>query len=375
MATNDNKISHQSRNLRLLCLRKIFLEETDAEHSITMPEILQYLRAYSIDADRRTIYEDIRVLQDYGKMDIEHEPGDHLYKLKSREFTVSELKLIVDSMASSKVLTPELTEDLTNKLAKLCSKHERDFLKKKIFLDGRVKSENKKVPSYIKVLNEGIIRQRWVAFRYYRYDVNKKKVYYYGGKHRRVRPAALLINNEAYYLLGYDRRDRRKLYRIDRMSHVSMHAERFQDLPEKLDAKMVQLSFSASNPFLWQRDITRIKIRFHNTKVDQVLDRFGFAIDESLLLVEGEEVNLLLTLLRQDDLHNRIAQEESVCNGLLASHPHDSVGFSHRGRCLALLDQRIDDQLHMFCAKILQLPFSDIRNDVPDDGRLVSSAR
>ena len=57
-----------------------------------------------------------------------------------------------------------------------------------------------------------------------------------------MRPAALLVNNDGYYLLGYDKRDRRKLYRIDRMSHVSMHTERYQELPEKLDAKMTQLS-------------------------------------------------------------------------------------------------------------------------------------
>ena len=59
-------------------------------------------------------------------------------------------------MASSKVLTPELTAELTGKLAMLCSKHERDYLKKKVFLDGRVKSQNKKIPSYIKVLNDGM---------------------------------------------------------------------------------------------------------------------------------------------------------------------------------------------------------------------------
>lgn len=278
MANKNGDISNQSRNMRLLRLRKIFMEETDAEHGITMPEILRHLRAYSIEADRRTIYEDIRVLQESEKMDIEHEPGDHLYRLRSREFSVAELKLIVDSMASSKVLTPELTEELTGKLAKLCSKHERDYLKKKIFLDGRVKSQNKKIPSYIKILNEGIIRQRWVAFRYYKYDINKKKVYYYGGKHRRVRPAALLVNNDGYYLLGYDKRDRRKLYRIDRMSHVSMHTERYQELPEKLDAKMTQLSFSAGNPFLRQEDITWVKLRFRRHDVDKVLDRFGFNI-------------------------------------------------------------------------------------------------
>lgn len=279
MANKSGGISNQSRNMRLLRLRKIFMEETDAEHGITMPEILRHLRAYSIEADRRTIYEDIRVLQESEKMDIEHEPGDHLYRLRSREFSVAELKLIVDSMASSKVLTPELTEELTGKLAMLCSKHERDYLKKKVFLDGRVKSQNKKIPSYIKVLNDGIIRQRWVAFRYFKYDRDKKKVYYYGGKNRRVRPAAMVMINDLYYLLGYDKRDRRKLYRIDRMSHVVVHAERFESLPEKVDNKMAQLAFSTGNPFLTRRsEVTRVKIRFSDSVVDNVLDKFGFAV-------------------------------------------------------------------------------------------------
>ena len=279
MANKSGDISNQSRNMRLLRLRNIFMDETDAEHGITMPEILRHLRAYSIEADRRTIYEDIRVLQESEKMDIEHEPGDHLYRLRSREFSVAELKLIVDSMASSKVLTPELTAELTGKLAMLCSKHERDYLKKKVFLDGRVKSQNKKIPSYIKVLNDGIIRQRWVAFRYFKYDRDKKKVYYYGGKNRRVRPAAMVMINDLYYLLGYDKRDRRRLYRIDRMSHVVVHAERFESLPEKVDNKMAQLAFSTGNPFLTRRsEVTRVKIRFSDSVVDNVLDKFGFAV-------------------------------------------------------------------------------------------------
>ena len=269
---------NQSRNIRLLYLKRIFEEETDAEHGISMKDILKHLKSFDVEADPRTIYDDIRVLQDLEKMDIPHGPRERIYKLKSRLFSVAELKLIVDSMASAKVLTPELTQELTSKLATLCSRHEREFLKKKIFLDGRVKSQNKKIPLYIKTLNEGIIRQKWVAFRYYRYDINKKKVYYYGGKHRRVRPAALLINHEEYYLLGYDKRDRRKLYRIDRMSHVTMQAERYQELPEKLDSKITQFSFSAGNPFLWQKDIIRVKLRFHRNDVDKVLDRFGFNI-------------------------------------------------------------------------------------------------
>ena len=279
-------MANQSRNRRLLCLKKIFEEETDIEHGITMAEILRHLRAYDIESDRRTIYEDIRLLQDLEKMNIAHGDGERFYKLKSRTFSVAELKLIVDSMASSKVLAPETTRELTEKLATLCSKHEREYLKKRVFLEYRIKSDNKKIPLYIKTLNEGIIKQRWVAFRYFRYDLNKKKDYYFGGKHRRVRPAALLIINDVYYLLAYDKRDHRKLFRVDRMSHVDLHTERYQYLPERLTPQLSRLAFASDNPYYTHpEEAIPITMRFHRDLVDDVLDKFGFAIH---LLKDGD---------------------------------------------------------------------------------------
>ena len=279
MATKSGDINNQSRNRRLLALKEIFEEHTDAEHGITMDEIRKHLSAYSVEADRRTIYEDIDLLRHLAKMDIEHGFGERFYKLRSRLFSVAELKLIVDSMASSKVLTPELTQELTTKLATLCSKNEREYLKKKIFLDGRVKSQNKKIPSYIKTLNEGIIKQRWVAFRYFRYDLNKKKNYYFGGKHRRVRPAALMIINDVYYLLAYDKRDTRKMFRIDRMSHVVIHSEGFQYLPEKVTFQVSRLAFTEDNPYYTHpAKEAFVTLRCRTPLVDAILDKFGFAI-------------------------------------------------------------------------------------------------
>lgn len=300
MAITGHDVSNQSRNRRLLVLKEIFEEETDAEHGIAMKEIMSKLREYNIVAERRTIYEDIRVLQDVHKMDIEHHAGERIYRLKSRKFSLAEIKIIIDSMASSKALTPETTFELTNKLASLCSKHEREFLKKRVFLDGRVKSENKKVPLYIKTLNEGIIKQRWVAFRYFKYDINKKKVYYYGGKHRRVRPAALLVINDVYYLLGYDKRDKRKLYRVDRMSHVDIHSESFRGLPEKLDSRVAQLAFSVKDPYWTHKvEIEPVKLRFHISVVDEVLDKFGFAIQ---MIPDGE--NHFITTVSLEPTHD-----------------------------------------------------------------------
>ena len=60
----DNKrvdALNQSRNIRLLALKEIFEEDTDAEHSITMKQILNRLLDYGVTAERRTVYEDIHI--------------------------------------------------------------------------------------------------------------------------------------------------------------------------------------------------------------------------------------------------------------------------------------------------------------------------
>ena len=52
---------NQSRNIRLLALKEIFEEDTDAEHSITREGLREKLKEYGITSERRTIYEDIHV--------------------------------------------------------------------------------------------------------------------------------------------------------------------------------------------------------------------------------------------------------------------------------------------------------------------------
>ena len=50
-----------------------------------------------------------------------------------------------------------------------------------IVTDG-AKTQNTQVHYNINALNEAIAKQRWVDFKYYYYDVNKKKKYSYGGR-------------------------------------------------------------------------------------------------------------------------------------------------------------------------------------------------
>ena len=95
-----------NQKLKMLYLAKIFREQTDDEHGLTMPEIIERLAAYDVNADRKTLYLDFEELRRFG-LDIvsDHVGHNTYYSLASREFELPELKLLVDSVQSAKFIS------------------------------------------------------------------------------------------------------------------------------------------------------------------------------------------------------------------------------------------------------------------------------
>ena len=129
---------------RILFVKKFFEEYTDEEHSATMYDIKKYLSKCGIDAERKTITEDIYALQDYG-MDIYWEEGEKQRRLRERDFEISELKMIIDCIASSKILSDARSKELIDKVGKLTSVYQRRTLERRVMVSGRAKSTNKKI--------------------------------------------------------------------------------------------------------------------------------------------------------------------------------------------------------------------------------------
>ena len=95
-----------NQKFKLYRLAQIMLERTDEDHFITMPEIKEALEAYEITADRKSIYNDLKDLEQFG-IEVEGEPvgNRYHYHVVSREFELPELKLLVDAIQSSKFIT------------------------------------------------------------------------------------------------------------------------------------------------------------------------------------------------------------------------------------------------------------------------------
>ena len=55
-----------NQKLKLLYIAKYFMENTDEEHFVTVPEIISYLNSNDISAERKAIYDDIECLKLFG---------------------------------------------------------------------------------------------------------------------------------------------------------------------------------------------------------------------------------------------------------------------------------------------------------------------
>ena len=114
----------KSRNqkLKIPCLIRILQKKTDEDHGLSTEELIRELNRYDIEAERKSVYDDIRLIQDGLGMAIEHDKAKG-YRLAEREFDLPELKMLVDAVQSSKFISVTKSDELIRKLKGLTSEH------------------------------------------------------------------------------------------------------------------------------------------------------------------------------------------------------------------------------------------------------------
>ena len=203
----------EGQKSKLLTLLRILEQKTDEEHLLNVPQLVELLEQQDILAERKSIYSDIDTLRSLG-YDIQLRRGrGGGYWLASRTFELSELKLLVDAVQASKVVSARTSSKLIHKLEALCSDYEGTQLQRQVYVDGRPKSDSHTLLYSIDALHSAINAGRMVRFRYK------------DGGTRTVSPWQLAWENGCYYLIAYqDEKEPAGIrnYRVDRMSSVTV---------------------------------------------------------------------------------------------------------------------------------------------------------
>lgn len=277
----ESEARHSNLRLRILYLCKIMYEETDERHSLTASEIINRLEAYGITVARKALYEDIEALKVFG-IDILSSGRNSGYYVCSREFELPELKLLADAVCSSRFLTEKKSNELLEKITKLSSVHDAKQLRRTVYVSDRVKSINERIYLNVDVIQRAIAEKRQICFKYFNFDVNKKKVYHDG--QRICSPYFMAWNEERYYLVSYceNHADGYTHFRVDRMEDVKILDETSISLPKDFDvAGYLNSSFS-----MFSGKSENVKLRFKNELVSVILDRFG---KSTWIAADGEE--------------------------------------------------------------------------------------
>ncbi len=95
------------QKLKLLYIVKFLSENTDEHHPASTADIIAHLEANGIHSERKSVYDDIEKLCDFGYdiVQIQNRLGGGYY-MAGREFELAELKLLVDAVQSSPRKSP-----------------------------------------------------------------------------------------------------------------------------------------------------------------------------------------------------------------------------------------------------------------------------
>lgn len=256
---------------KILYLRKILLK-TDELNPISTMEIIEKLHANGINVNRKTLGDDIKLLMDDGLDIITVRSSQNMYYVGMREFESPEIKLLVDAIESSKVLTYKKSKKLIEKLLGQISWSEAELIKQECALEERVKPSNEEIYYSIDRIQNAILKNKVIQFQYKDFNQYKELVYKHNGEIYHFSPYNLIWHGDYYYAVGYSHKHNSfGSFRVDRMAHTMESDEIFID--NKLEYKRINYSKQCFSMFGGEKQ--NIEMLCNNDLMKVIFDRFG----------------------------------------------------------------------------------------------------
>ncbi|MBP1948948.1 helix-turn-helix transcriptional regulator [Virgibacillus litoralis] len=280
----------RSSNYRLLKIREILFNETDEYHEMGIGELSEKIRVIAGDVtfDNRTIKRDLEALDDMDFEIVQNKGkfGKILFSHQARLFETYQLRLIIDAILSARFITTNEKEKLIQKVKELTSKHIAKTLPEPILFDQSANIDYELVKINIDCVHRAISEGKVLTYQYGKFNVKKEFEYHRNGDFYHVEPYALIWQNDYYYLIGrFQDTNELRHYRLDRIRHIEVSEKHFTKCEFNLQEYVNQSFHMFAGEEMW------MKIRFHNSMVNVVLDRFGQEAD----IKEMDEDHFMLT--------------------------------------------------------------------------------
>ena len=259
---------------KLFRILEVLMRETDDENGLTINEIISRLEEYGISAERKSLYDDFKVLEDLGYPVLKLSTKPPRYTLEERVFELAEIKMLVDAVQVSKFITAKKSRQLIEKLGMFAGARRARELSRQVYVEDRVKTINQASIYTIDTIHAAINEGKRLSFLCFDYNRKKIKKYYKNGERYEVSPLALLWSEENYYLVAYEEKSEKiKNFRVDKFEDARIIDEPKSDNNLTRGFNPADYSNKIFGMFGGTEELVTMEFRWDLAGV--IIDRFG----------------------------------------------------------------------------------------------------
>lgn len=243
MAGNPNQ------KLKLLYIADYLKHRTGERSPASTDDIMAFLKEKGINSERKSIYNDIDVLKEYG-LDIKHtRSGTRGYYLEGGSIEPEEFEVMINAIQTSPILPRGKSVALIKKLRSIagiyCPDRAALFEDPRDTIAGRFgermvmeKSENEELYDCIESISRAVAGEKKLSFIYRRRRLVGNLPVFDDGREFIISPYAAIWNSNRFYLVGNkENYDNLSHYRIDRMKAARVLDEPARPFSEVSDYK------------------------------------------------------------------------------------------------------------------------------------------
>lgn len=289
---------------RIIALLFIFYRYSDRDNHLSINEILNILaEEYDIyEANRKTIYDDIKILNSFEGINIILDANK--YHLDEQLFTSGEIKILIDSLSSLKNVDEKCYQKISKKLSSLLSLHEQDKIKG---LDVSIKRTNQQhfidnVNTILQAINQ-----------------NKSLNAKIRNKVADINPYFLYRANDYYYLF-YTYLDSDRIYKVrfDHMNDIIISDNTFKQAVAK--DKILDI-INESTKFYHRQNVQKIVLEI----IDDSENTYLRLLDDfSNIIINQKKKLAYLKLSINDALFSKLTAYQ---NKIKILEPSELIGI------------------------------------------------
>lgn len=275
------------QGLKLLLIREYIYNEASKEHPKNATHIRKFLREnYDIEATPKTIHTDIKRLRKDVGVPILFNRRKNGYYIEQRQFSIAELRLLVDCIRNADFITKDDEAFFIEKLKGLASAPDREVLASQLDEEDRKRQTDNSVLQNVALIVQAIEARKQISFNRIEYVADRSthttltSETVFASPHRLMRKSGKYILE---YAVDFDDDDQLHTERdVALMDNIKITLR--PSTYRKLELKPGQQTEEEALEWLYGGK-RAVEIRFRNDVLDEVVNE----LDEEAVLVPVDD--------------------------------------------------------------------------------------